>query len=97
MKNSAEADTCEVIDNNQQKANKPQEKLVRDEASKKEDDFYDVEEHTYSDVNKKKAKETSEDSEGERARNHQVLIQQWLEILEPQVVKLNTKEYVHYS
>ena len=47
MKNSAEADTCEVIDNNQQKANKPQEKLVRDEASKKEDDFYDVEEHTY--------------------------------------------------
>ena len=28
---------------------------VRDEASKKEDDFYDAEEHNYSVVNKKKA------------------------------------------
>ena len=39
---------------------------VRDEASKKEDDFYDAEEHTYAVVNKKKAKKTSEDGEGER-------------------------------
>ena len=64
---SAGADTYEVIDNNKQKmTNKPQDKSVRDEAGKKEDDFYDAEEHTYAVVNKKKAKKTSEDSEGER-------------------------------
>ena len=39
---------------------------MRDEASKKEDDFYDAEEHIYSVVSKKKAKKTSEDGEGER-------------------------------
>ena len=36
------------------------------DASKKGDDFYEAEEHTYSVVNKKKAKKTSEDGEGER-------------------------------
>ena len=51
-------DTYDVIDHNQQKTNT---KLtnptpMRDEASKRGDDFYDAEEHTYSVVNKKKAK-----------------------------------------
>ena len=37
-----------------------------EKTSKKEDDFYDAEEHTYAVVNKKKAKKTSEDGEGEK-------------------------------
>ena len=66
---SAGADTYEVIDNNkQQMTNKPQDKSVIDEASKNGDDFYDAEEHTYAIVNKKKAKKTSEDGEGEREK-----------------------------
>ena len=49
-------DTYDVIDHNQQKTNTPQAKPanptpVRDEASKKGDDFYEAEEHTYSVVN----------------------------------------------
>ena len=41
---------------------------MRDETSKKEfeDDFNNAEEHTCLVVNKKKAKKTSEDGEGER-------------------------------
>ena len=54
----------DVINHNQQKTNTPQTKPanstpVRDEASKRGDDFYEAEEHTYSVVNvehKKKAK-----------------------------------------
>ena len=66
MNNTPGVGTCEVIDSNQHKTSKPQDKSVRDEASKRRDDFYDAEEHTYSVVNKKKAKKTSEDGEGER-------------------------------
>ena len=39
---------------------------VGDETGRNGDDFYDAEEHTYAAVNKKKAKKTSEDGEGER-------------------------------
>ena len=46
-------DTYDVIDFRQQEADAspprpPNHSLVKDEASKKEDDFYDAEEHTYS-------------------------------------------------
>ena len=51
-------DTYDVTDHNQWKTNTPQAKPanptpVRDEASKKGDDFYDAEEHTYSVVSAK--------------------------------------------
>ena len=63
-------DIFDVTDHDQSEASKPQAPdsptPVREETSKKEDDFYDVEEHTCSVVNKKKAKTTSEDGEGER-------------------------------
>ena len=62
-----ELSTYDIIDLEQTQQNKPTDPTpVRDETSKKEDDFYDAEEHTYSVVNKKKAKKTSEDGEGER-------------------------------
>ena len=68
-----EINTYEAI-NDGRKTAIPQDKLanptpVADESSKKGDDFYDAEEHTYSVVNikhKKRAKKTSEDGEGER-------------------------------
>ena len=71
--NNKGLDTYEVIDHNQQKANTPQAEPanptpVRDEASKRGDDFYDAEEHTYSLVNvehKKKAKTESAAGGGE--------------------------------
>ena len=47
----------------------PTATLVADKASKRGDDFYDAEQHTYSVVNvkhKKRAKKTPEDGEGER-------------------------------
>ena len=64
-------DTYEAIDHNEHNSNPQHVQVVnptpvRDEASKKEDDFYDAEEHTYAVVNKKKTKKTSEDGEGER-------------------------------
>ena len=63
-------DTYDVIDHSQRNSNtqvKPANLTpVRDETNKKEDDFYDAEEHTYAVVNKKKTKKTSEDGEGER-------------------------------
>ena len=72
--NAKGLNTYVVIDHNNQKANTPQAALVhstqgRDEESKKEDDFYDAEQHTYSVVNvkhkKKTNKNTSEDDVGE--------------------------------
>ena len=64
-------DTNDVIDHSQQGSNtQPVQEVnptpVRDETGRNGDDFYDAEEHTYAAVNKKKAKKTSEDGEGER-------------------------------
>ena len=71
--NNEGLNTYDVIDPNQQNTNIPQAKLanptpVRDEASKRGDDFYDAEEHTYSVLNakhKNKAKTESAAGEGE--------------------------------
>ena len=46
----------------------PRATPVREEASRNGVDFYDTEEHTYSVVNKKKAKKTLENGEGEREK-----------------------------
>ena len=67
-------DTYDTIDHSQQSSDTPQANPTNptpmaDEASKRGDDFYDAEEHTYSVVNvkhKKRAKKTSEDGKGER-------------------------------
>ena len=63
---------------NQQKANVQTTSAnltgVRDEASEKRDDFYDVKGHIYSEVNKPKKESEenpSEDSEGEREEDYQ--------------------------
>ena len=65
-----ELNTCDTINLGQTistQHNKPTDFTPEtEEASKKEDDFYDAEEHIYAVVNKKKAKKTSEDGEGER-------------------------------
>ena len=64
-------DANDVIDHSQQGSNTQHVQAVnptpvRDETGRNGDDFYDAEEHTYAAVNKKKAKKTSEDGEGER-------------------------------
>ena len=64
-------DTNDVIDHSQQGSNtQPVQEVnptpVGDETGRNGDDFYNAEEHTYAVVNKKKAKKTSEDCEGER-------------------------------
>ena len=63
--NSEGLDTYDVLDHSQQKTNIPHAKPanstpVRDEASKRGDDFYDAEKHTYAAVSKKKAKKNIE-------------------------------------
>ena len=71
---TSNVDTYDTIDRSQQSIYTPQANPtnptpVRDEASKRGDDFYDAEQHTYSVVNvkhKKRAKKTSEDGEGKR-------------------------------
>ena len=63
-------DTYNVIDHGEQNLGSHVEVSdptpVREETSNNGDDFYDAEEHTFSVVNKKKAKKTSEDGKGER-------------------------------
>ena len=63
------AQLCRQIENAHIQAKPVNPTPVRDEASKRGDDFYDAEPHMYSVVNvkhKKRAKKTSEDGEGER-------------------------------
>ena len=62
-----ELDTINLGQNISTQHNKPTDFTPETEkTSKKEDDFYDAEEHIYAVVNKKKAEKTSENGEGER-------------------------------
>ena len=74
-----ELNTCDTINLGQNistQHNKPTDFTPEtEETSRKEDDFYDAEEHTYAVVNKNKAKKTSEDGEGER--EELPMIQPW--------------------